>query len=165
MKSYDHPSYDAHWTWQDNRNPDYLHTTKENPVMITPGELRGRLQPTILLRMTSSVHAAPGNTDTDQKVFGPGVVVFAQYIGNGRLVLTPVARNGVYAPAVVMASALNTTAEIITEDDLRKAFYPQTRNGHNFVPFHSGTATYPAVHNGHEPEASHNDDPADVVGA
>lgn len=93
---------------------------KEHAMPITPGELRGRTQPTLLLRMTEAVQSAPGNTDTDGLVFGPGVVVFAQYIGNGRLLLTPVSRD--LAPQVVMASALNSTANIITDTEITKAF-------------------------------------------
>lgn len=135
-QTHDHPTFGASWTWQDNDNPDYLHHDKEHTMTITPGELRGRLQPTILLRMTSSVDAAPGNTDGQGKVFGPGVVVFAQYIGNGRLILKPVARNGIYAEAVVMASALNTTAEIIPEQEIHDLFYPVS-SVRNVVPFHT----------------------------
>lgn len=105
-----------------NNNHDYLHHDKENPMSITPGELRGRLQPTILLRMTAAVQSAPGNTDTDGMVFGPGVVVFAQYIGNGRLILTPLDTSYVHGSHVVMASALNTTAEIIKNAELANAF-------------------------------------------
>lgn len=107
-----------------NDNPDYLHADKEHPVSITPGELRARLQPTILLRMTAPVAPAPGNTDVTAPtpVFTAGMVVFAQYIGNGRLVLTPVRRVGSWGPQVVMASALNTTSTIITDHELSLAF-------------------------------------------
>lgn len=104
--------------WHRNDNPDYLHHDKEHTVTITPGELRGRVQPTILLRMTSQVAAAPGNTDTAGLVFHAGLVVFAQYVGNGRLLLTPIMRGTGWAPHVVMASALNTTAEIVPESEL-----------------------------------------------
>jgi hypothetical protein len=93
--------------------------------MITPGELRGRTQPTILLRMTNGVDAAPGNTDGEGAVFRPGLVVFAQYIGNGRLLLTPVDPGTGWGPQVVMASALNSTAEIIPAHELEKALTGQ----------------------------------------
>lgn len=91
-------------------------------MVITPGELRGRTQPTILLRMTGNVEAAPGNTDGQGPVFRPGLVVFAQYVGNGRLVLTPVDPATGWGSQVVMASALNSTAEIIPAHELEKAF-------------------------------------------
>lgn len=102
--------------------------------MITPGELRGRTQPTILLRMLSPVQPAPGNTDTDQPVFTAGVIVFAQYIGNGRLLLDPIIRSGDHSPQVVMASALNSTAEIIPDNDLRELFPRMTRPAGTRVP-------------------------------
>lgn len=105
-------------------------------MTITPGELRGRTQPTLLLRMTSPVDAAPGNTDGPGKVFMAGDVVFAQYIGNGRLLLTPVRRNSISGPQVVMASALNTTAEIIDERELGALFGPRPKPlDANLVPF------------------------------
>jgi hypothetical protein len=116
------------------------HTTparpKESTVTITPGELRGRTQPTLLLRMTSPVDAAPGNTDGPGKVFMAGDVVFAQYVGNGRLLLTPVRRTAMTGPQVVMASALNTTAEIIDERELDALFaqHPKPLDA-NTVPF------------------------------
>src|ERR1043165_1173258 len=89
-------------------------------MTITPGELRGRTQPTILLRMTDSVAAAPGNTDGEGPVFRPGMLVFAQYVGNGRLILTPVAPGTPWGPQVVMASALNSTAEVVPAHELEK---------------------------------------------
>lgn len=96
---------------------------KEPTVSITPGELRGRTQPTILLRMTSSVAAAPDDTGgVARQVFRKGLIVFAQYVGNGRLLLTPVDHGAGYTSQVVMASALNTTAEIITDNELADAF-------------------------------------------
>lgn len=101
--------------------------TKETTVTITPGELRGRTQPTIMLRMTSEVTPAPDNTDGDTPVFREGVVVFAQYVGNGRLILTPIDPSEAWGPQVVMASALNTTAEILPEHELAAAFDPGPR--------------------------------------
>lgn len=107
--------------------------------MITPGELRGRTQPTILLRMLSPVDAAPGNTDGPGKVFTAGDVVFAQYIGNGRLILDPVRRTAQNGPQVVMASALNTTAEIITADELDGLLAPHDK------PAHANLRLYPSA--------------------
>lgn len=98
---------------------------KDTVMTITPGELRARTQPTILLRMTGPVAPAPGDTDSGpdpQTVFQTGVVVFAQYIGNGRLFLDPVDKTGGWAPHVVMASALNSTSEIITQGELIDVF-------------------------------------------
>jgi hypothetical protein len=95
---------------------------KEKAMAITPGELRGRTQPTILLRMLKPVEPAPGNVDRKLPVFSDGEVVFAQYIGNGRLLLTPVDTTSGYGPQVVMASALNSTAEIISRDQLFNGF-------------------------------------------
>lgn len=83
--------------------------------MITPGELRGRTQPTIILRMDSTVAAAP---PAQVQVFEPGLYVFAQYIGNGRLLLTPVDPTAGFDSEVVMASALNSTATIINGSKL-----------------------------------------------
>jgi hypothetical protein len=91
--------------------------------MIQPGELRGRTQPTILLRMTQPVIPAPHNTDGDREpVFETGLVVFATYVGNGRLILDPIDKSTQWGSQIVMASALNTTAEIINHEELRKAF-------------------------------------------
>jgi hypothetical protein len=111
---------------------------KEPIVSITPGELRGRTQPTILLRMTSSVAPAPGNEDGSTQVFRAGLVVFAQYIGNGRLLLTPIDPMPGYPAQVVMASALNSTAEIIGSEELADAFgttmRPAADHVHEFGP-------------------------------
>lgn len=98
-------------------------------MTITPGKLRGLTQPTLILRMDSPVLEAPGEssyTDPD-KVFDKGVYVFAQYVGNGRLLLTPVAP-GVWGPHVVMASALNSTSSIVDGATLADALHRSTKD-------------------------------------
>lgn len=102
--------------------------------MITPGVLRGLTQPTIVLRMTAAVPPAPGDMDgtgsyhgdTPALVFNPGMLVFAVYVGNGRLILTPIDSESVHSPHVVMASALNATAEIVSGRDIVQAFNRKT---------------------------------------
>lgn len=86
-------------------------------MTITPGALRALTQPTILLRMDRPVAAAPGNPNGPGEVFGAGTLVFAQYIGNGRLLLTPVTTSP-HVAQVVMASALNDTSTILPQADL-----------------------------------------------
>lgn len=91
-------------------------------MTITPGKLRALTQPPILLRMEDSVAEAPGESPekrlsfapgTQRHVFAPGTIVFAQYIGNGRLLLTPLSPTNGFGSHVVMASALNGTASIV----------------------------------------------------
>lgn len=88
-------------------------------MSITPGKLRGLTQPTIILRMEASVPEAPG--ESELTVFGPGDLVYAQYVGNGRLLLTPVGSRTGYGSHVVMASALNGTASVVDGDTVVEA--------------------------------------------
>lgn len=87
-------------------------------MTITAGKLRGLTQPTIILRMDKPVAEAPG--ERDQTVFAEGVYVYAQYIGNGRLLLIPIGNVG-WGSHVVMASALNSTSSIVENDDVDQA--------------------------------------------
>lgn len=93
-------------------------------MTITPGKLRALTQPTIMLRMEMGVDVAPG--EGNHEVFGVGVLVYAQYIGNGRLLLTPVGTSA-WPAAVVMASALNSAASIVDGDTVATALdrYPE----------------------------------------
>jgi hypothetical protein len=95
-------------------------------MTITPGKLRGLTQPTIILRMDAAVEEAPGESHADV-VFQDGVFVFAQYVGNGRLLLTPVAP-GMWGPHVVMASALNGTSSIVDTATLADALHRSTKD-------------------------------------
>lgn len=81
-------------------------------MTITPGKLRALTQPTILLLMDAPVSEAPGESESTDTVFERGMYVFAQYIGNGRLLLTPL-YPGKWGAHVVMASALNSTSSIV----------------------------------------------------
>lgn len=87
-------------------------------MTITAGKLRGLTQPTIVLRMDKPVAEAPG--ERDETVFAEGIYVYAQYIGNGRLLLTPVGNPG-WGSHVVMASALNSTSTIVEDDEVGRA--------------------------------------------
>lgn len=80
-------------------------------MTITAGKLRGLTQPTIMLKMESPVAEAPG--EGDRTVFGPGIYVLAQYVGNGRLLLSPLDPSTGWGQHVVMASALNSTSSIV----------------------------------------------------
>lgn len=95
-------------------------------MSITPGKLRGLTQPTIVLYMESGVPEAPGESEHVDTVFERGMFVFAQYIGNGRLILMPVAP-GTWGPHVVMASALNGTSSIVDGPALAELLYPFTQ--------------------------------------
>lgn len=91
--------------------------------MITPGKLRGLTQPTIVLMMERSAPIAPGEIDEGKPAFSSGTFVFAQYIGNGRLLLTPISMED-DGPRVVMASALNSTASIVDSESLGRLLNP-----------------------------------------
>jgi hypothetical protein len=81
-------------------------------MAITHGELRARLQPTILLRATDTLPAVEGGT-----VFEAGTLLFAMYAGDGNILLSPVvASQG--APAIVKASQVNSRATLLSEREL-----------------------------------------------
>lgn len=82
-------------------------------MTITAGKLRALTQPPILIRMDKPVAEASGEGDRTGPVFEAGMVLFAQYIGNGRLELTPLNPTLGWGSHVVMASALNSTASIL----------------------------------------------------
>jgi hypothetical protein len=90
-------------------------------MTITAGKLRGLTQPTIVLRMEKSVNEAPG--ERDRTVFDAGMFVLAQYVGNGRLLLTPIDPNTKWGSHVVMASALNSTSSVVDGDQIAAALY------------------------------------------
>lgn len=87
-------------------------------MTVTAGKLRALTQPIIVLRMDKSVNEAPG--ERDQTVFADGIYVYAQYIGNGRLLLTPIGNPG-WGSHVVMASALNSTSTVVENDEVARA--------------------------------------------
>src|SRR5690348_5346306 len=91
-------------------------------MSITPGRLRALTQPTIILRLNTDVPAAPGETAGR---IGAGFV-FAQYVGNGRLLLTPIGVS-MWESTVVMASALNATSTVVEGRDVVAALYEHDR--------------------------------------
>lgn len=81
--------------------------------MITPGELRARLQPIELLKIEKPVPLLDGG-----EALEPGTIVFAQYIGNGDVILTPI--TGDMHGYVAKAGVINGVASFVSLEARRR---------------------------------------------